>query len=57
MAKGSGAGEELAETGGTSNSAYLAVCGVAALAVGAAALFTSVRRRAASAASGARHSR
>ncbi|MEU2739125.1 lytic polysaccharide monooxygenase [Streptomyces sp. NPDC007095] len=36
----------LAETGGDSSSAYLAIGGASALALGAAALFSSVRRRA-----------
>ncbi|MEU8675920.1 lytic polysaccharide monooxygenase [Streptomyces sp. NPDC048560] len=57
VANGADAGDELAETGGTSSSSYLAAGGAAALALGAAALFTSARRRAASAAPGARHSR
>ncbi|MFE2963497.1 lytic polysaccharide monooxygenase [Streptomyces sp. NPDC059340] len=38
----------LAETGGDSSSAYLAIGGASALALGAAALFSSVRRRATS---------
>ncbi|MEW1689653.1 lytic polysaccharide monooxygenase [Streptomyces sp. NPDC091265] len=42
------AGPNLAETGGSSSTAYLTMGGAAALALGAAALFTSVRRRAAS---------
>ncbi|MGW2560266.1 lytic polysaccharide monooxygenase auxiliary activity family 9 protein [Streptomyces sp. NPDC001514] len=41
-----GAGENLAETGGSSSTAYLAMGGAAALAVGAAVLFGTVRRRA-----------
>ncbi|MGW1071012.1 lytic polysaccharide monooxygenase auxiliary activity family 9 protein [Streptomyces aureus] len=41
-----GASENLAETGGDSSTAYLAIGGAAALALGAAALFASVRRRA-----------
>lgn len=49
-ANGSGAGEELAETGGTSSSSYLAAGGAAALAASGAALFASARRRTASAA-------
>ncbi|MFJ3305810.1 lytic polysaccharide monooxygenase [Streptomyces sp. NPDC086549] len=43
-----GTPESLAETGGDSRTAYLAVGGAAALALGSAALFMSVRRRAAS---------
>ncbi|MFE0810099.1 lytic polysaccharide monooxygenase [Streptomyces sp. NPDC058794] len=51
--KAAGAGtENLAETGGDSTTPYLAVGGAAALAVGAAVMFASVRRRAA----GGRHS-
>ncbi|MFF1452459.1 lytic polysaccharide monooxygenase [Streptomyces sp. NPDC058274] len=49
-----GASENLAETGGDPSTSYLAIGGAAALAVGATALFASVRRRAAS---GARHGR
>ncbi|WP_367324238.1 lytic polysaccharide monooxygenase [Streptomyces sp. HUAS ZL42] len=41
-----GATANLAETGGDSSTAYFAIGGAAALALGAAALFTSVRRRA-----------
>ncbi|MFE9727087.1 lytic polysaccharide monooxygenase [Streptomyces sp. NPDC005794] len=41
------AGEVLAETGGSSSTSYLAIGGAAALALGASALFVSVRRRAA----------
>ncbi|MFD7443190.1 lytic polysaccharide monooxygenase [Streptomyces sp. NPDC059909] len=41
-----GAGENLAETGGSSSTAYLAMGGAAALAIGAAVLFGTVRRRA-----------
>ncbi|GHB07388.1 MULTISPECIES: lytic polysaccharide monooxygenase auxiliary activity family 9 protein [Streptomyces] len=41
------ADETLAETGGSGSTTYLAVGGAAALAVGASALFASVRRRAA----------
>ena len=41
-----GSTRNLAETGGDSSTAYLAVGGAAALALGAAALFASVRRRA-----------
>ncbi|MFI2781879.1 lytic polysaccharide monooxygenase auxiliary activity family 9 protein [Streptomyces sp. ALB3] len=40
------AGEALAETGGSGSTPYLAIGGAAALAVGASALFVSVRRRA-----------
>ncbi|MEV0980280.1 lytic polysaccharide monooxygenase [Streptomyces sp. NPDC049915] len=40
-----GAGEHLAETGGDSSTPYVAVGGAAALALGSAALFVSVRRR------------
>ncbi|MEU3900556.1 lytic polysaccharide monooxygenase [Streptomyces sp. NPDC045251] len=51
--KAAGAGtENLAETGGDSTTPYIAVGGAAALAVGAAVMFASVRRRAA----GGRHS-
>ncbi|MFF7332081.1 lytic polysaccharide monooxygenase [Streptomyces sp. NPDC008150] len=49
-----GSAENLAETGSDANTPYLAVGGAAALALGAAVLFTSVRRRAVS---GGRHSR
>ncbi|MDQ0953627.1 chitin-binding protein [Streptomyces phaeochromogenes] len=48
-----GGSENLAETGGSSTTPYVAIGGAAALAIGAAALFASVRRRAAS----GRHSR
>ncbi|MFV0136870.1 lytic polysaccharide monooxygenase [Streptomyces sp. HMX87] len=48
-AAGAGAGQDLAETGGDSSTPYIAVGGAAALALGAAALFASVRRRAAGA--------
>ncbi|MGX1121546.1 LPXTG-motif cell wall-anchored protein [Streptomyces ambofaciens] len=41
-----GGAENLAETGGDSSTPYLAVGGAAALALGAAVLFASVRRRA-----------
>ncbi|MFF4907063.1 lytic polysaccharide monooxygenase [Streptomyces sp. NPDC001260] len=41
-----GASERLAETGGGGDTPYLAVGGAAALALGSAALFASVRRRA-----------
>ncbi|MFE4953957.1 lytic polysaccharide monooxygenase [Streptomyces sp. NPDC056653] len=44
------AGESLAETGGDSSTPFLAIGGAAALAVGAVALFASVRRRAGGAA-------
>ncbi|WP_210586392.1 lytic polysaccharide monooxygenase [Streptomyces sp. GESEQ-35] len=44
--KAAGASENLAETGGDSSTPYIAVGGAAALALGAAALFASVRRRA-----------
>ncbi|MFH0517189.1 lytic polysaccharide monooxygenase [Streptomyces sp. M41] len=54
--KAAGAGENLAETGGDSNTAYLAMGGAATLALGSAVLFASVRRRAAGA-GGARHGR
>ncbi|MEV6161006.1 lytic polysaccharide monooxygenase [Streptomyces sp. NPDC052052] len=40
-------GESLAETGGDSSTRYLAIGGAAALAAGSAALFASIRRRAA----------
>ncbi|MGH4030861.1 lytic polysaccharide monooxygenase [Actinomycetota bacterium Odt1-20B] len=46
-AAGEGANENLAETGGDSNTPYIAIGGAAALALGAAAMFGSVRRRAA----------
>ncbi|MFE1802111.1 lytic polysaccharide monooxygenase [Streptomyces sp. NPDC059517] len=46
-AEPAGASANLAETGGSDSTAYLAVGGAAALAVGAAAMFASVRRRAA----------
>ncbi|WP_328402343.1 lytic polysaccharide monooxygenase [Streptomyces sp. NBC_00390] len=62
-ADGAGAGsapaagsDNLAETGGDSSTPYLAVGGAAALALGAAALFGTARRRAVSA-SGGRHAR
>ncbi|KUN92852.1 lytic polysaccharide monooxygenase auxiliary activity family 9 protein [Streptomyces caeruleatus] len=45
--KAAGATENLAETGGDSGTAYLAVGGAATLALGSAVLFASVRRRAA----------
>ncbi|MFF5725974.1 lytic polysaccharide monooxygenase [[Kitasatospora] papulosa] len=44
---GAPAGETLAETGGSSSTSYLAMGGAAALALGASALFVSVRRRSA----------
>ncbi|MFF4834262.1 lytic polysaccharide monooxygenase [Streptomyces sp. NPDC001315] len=44
--KAAGATENLAETGGDGSTPYLAVGGAAALALGAATLFASVRRRA-----------
>lgn len=53
--KASATGENLAETGGDSTTPYIAIGGAAALAVGAAALFGSTRRRAA--ATGGRHGR
>ncbi|MET9776695.1 lytic polysaccharide monooxygenase [Streptomyces sp. NPDC006367] len=49
-----GSTENLAETGGDSSTAYLAVGGAATLALGAAVLFASVRRRALT---GGRHGR
>jgi len=49
-----GSSENLAETGGDSTTSYLAIGGAAALALGAAALFASVRRRAVG---GGRHGR
>ncbi|MGX4693084.1 lytic polysaccharide monooxygenase auxiliary activity family 9 protein [Streptomyces sp. JNUCC 63] len=45
--KAAGASTNLAETGGDGRTPYLAVGGAAALALGSAALFASVRRRAA----------
>ncbi|MFF0746243.1 lytic polysaccharide monooxygenase [Streptomyces sp. NPDC004111] len=48
------AGDNLAETGGSSSTPYIAVGGAAVLALGAAVMFGSVRRRAAS---GGRHGR
>ncbi|MHA5051655.1 lytic polysaccharide monooxygenase auxiliary activity family 9 protein [Streptomyces sp. SD15] len=48
QAQAAGASENLAETGGDGTTPYLAVGGAAALALGAAALFASVRRRAVS---------
>ncbi|ANS64207.1 cellulose-binding protein [Streptomyces lincolnensis] len=53
-AAGGDAGENLAETGQNSGTAYLAMGGAAVLALGAAVLFASVRRRAVS---GGRHGR
>ncbi|WAZ20694.1 lytic polysaccharide monooxygenase [Streptomyces cinnabarinus] len=52
--KAAGATENLAETGGDSSTSYIAMGGAAALALGAAALFMSVRRRAVG---GTRHGR
>ncbi|MGX1129540.1 chitin-binding protein [Streptomyces glaucescens] len=52
--KAAGASQNLAKTGGDSSTAYIAVGGAAALALGAAALFASVRRRAVT---GGRHGR
>lgn len=52
--KAAGSTANLAETGGDGTTPYLAVGGAAALAVGAAALFASVRRRAVG---GGRHGR
>ncbi|HLL34484.1 MAG TPA: lytic polysaccharide monooxygenase [Streptomyces sp.] len=52
--KAAGASGNLAETGGDSATAYIAVGGAAALALGAAALFASVRRKAVT---GGRHGR
>lgn len=52
--KAAGATEDLAETGGDSSTAYVAMGGAAVLALGAAILFGSVRRRAVS---GGRHGR
>ncbi|MEU1531066.1 lytic polysaccharide monooxygenase auxiliary activity family 9 protein [Streptomyces fagopyri] len=49
-----GASEDLAETGGDSSTPYLAIGGASALALGAAALFASVHRRAVH---GGRHGR
>jgi len=49
-----GSSENLAETGGDGSTPYIAVGGAAALALGAAALFASVRRRAVN---GGRHGR
>ncbi|WP_405391706.1 lytic polysaccharide monooxygenase [Streptomyces sp. NBC_01102] len=46
VAPAAAADETLAETGGNGSTTYLAVGGAAALAVGASALFASVRRRA-----------
>ncbi|MFJ4471482.1 lytic polysaccharide monooxygenase [Streptomyces sp. NPDC089424] len=53
-AAAAGATENLAETGGDSGTPYIAVGGAAALALGSAALFASVRRRAVG---GGRHGR
>ncbi|MEG3629213.1 lytic polysaccharide monooxygenase auxiliary activity family 9 protein [Streptomyces poriticola] len=52
--KAAGAGQNLAETGGDAGTPYVAIGGAAALALGAAVLFASVRRRAVS---GGRHGR
>ncbi|MGW5634596.1 lytic polysaccharide monooxygenase auxiliary activity family 9 protein [Streptomyces sp. NPDC003832] len=52
--KAAGTTENLAETGGDSSTSYIAMGGAATLALGAAALFMSVRRRAAA---GGRHGR
>ncbi|MFF4348190.1 lytic polysaccharide monooxygenase [Streptomyces sp. NPDC001530] len=52
--KADGSSGNLAETGGDSTTSYLAIGGATALALGAAALFASVRRRAMS---GGRHGR
>ncbi|MEV6961631.1 lytic polysaccharide monooxygenase [Streptomyces sp. NPDC051207] len=52
--KAAGAGQSLAETGGDSGTPYLTVGGFAALALGSAVLFASVRRRASA---GGRHGR
>ncbi|MGY0022912.1 lytic polysaccharide monooxygenase [Streptomyces sp. cg35] len=51
---GQDASENLAETGGDSTTPYIAMGGAAALAIGAAGLFASVRRRAVT---GGRHGR
>jgi chitin-binding protein len=48
------AGDNLAETGGDGNTPYMAIGGAAALAIGAAAMFGTARRRATA---GGRHSR
>ncbi|MGA5508433.1 lytic polysaccharide monooxygenase [Streptomyces umbrinus] len=53
-AEPAGGSENLAETGGSSTTPYVAIGGATALALGAAALFASVRRRAVG---GGRHSR
>ncbi|MYT72829.1 MULTISPECIES: lytic polysaccharide monooxygenase [unclassified Streptomyces] len=50
-----GSSERLAETGGDATTSYIAIGGAAALTIGAAGLFASVRRRAV--AGGGRHSR
>ena len=55
VAQAASTSENLAETGGDSTTPYLAVGGAAALALGAAALFASVGRRAVS--GGRRHGR
>ncbi|MFD5793470.1 lytic polysaccharide monooxygenase [Streptomyces diastatochromogenes] len=51
--KAAGTSENLAETGASTGTTYMAIGGAAALALGSAALFMSVRRRAA----GGRHGR
>ncbi|MFD3602634.1 LAETG motif-containing sortase-dependent surface protein, partial [Streptomyces sp. NPDC058656] len=53
-AEPAGGSENLAETGGSNTTPYVAIGGATALALGTAALFASVRRRAVS---GGRHSR
>ncbi|MCX4909957.1 lytic polysaccharide monooxygenase [Streptomyces sp. NBC_00878] len=53
-AEPAGSSENLAETGGSSTTSYVAIGGATALAMGAAGVFASVRRRAVS---GGRHSR
>ncbi|WP_353941639.1 lytic polysaccharide monooxygenase [Streptomyces sp. HUAS MG91] len=50
-----GSSERLAETGGDASTSYIAIGGAAALTIGAAGLFASVRRRAT--AGGGRHGR
>ncbi|WP_405917510.1 lytic polysaccharide monooxygenase [Streptomyces sp. NBC_00728] len=46
LPEAAGSSRDLAETGGDSSTSYVAIGGAAALALGAAALFASVRRRA-----------
>uniref|UniRef100_A0AAU3HT15 Lytic polysaccharide monooxygenase n=1 Tax=Streptomyces sp. NBC_01393 TaxID=2903851 RepID=A0AAU3HT15_9ACTN len=46
LPEAAGSSQSLAETGGDASTSYLAIGGAAALALGAAALFASVRRRA-----------